>query len=90
MERRRASLAKRRTTLTLPGDALAEAQRVARARHTTLSAVIADALTQGLESNRASERASRVLKDYRQAFEGFSAEECLILDGVIPERPSKR
>lgn len=90
MKARHASPSKRRTTLTLPADALAEAQRIARSRNSTLSTVVADALAQGLETNRSRARSAQVIKDYQQALQGFSDEEIMILDGIIPERRSKR
>lgn len=76
----------RRTTLTLPYDALTEAQRIARKRNVSLSSVIAEALGAGLRSQKAAEQSEAVLNSYRKAFSGFSDEEMSILDGVILER----
>jgi post-segregation antitoxin (ccd killing protein) len=81
--------AKRRTTLTLPSDALNQAEKIARSRNVNLSTVIAEALSQGLQVHAAAERSHEVLNSYRNAFAGFSDEELRILDGVILE-PSKQ
>jgi len=76
---------KRRTTLTLPVDALGQAERIARARHVNLSVVVAEALASGLRMERARERSAQVMRDYQEAFRGFTDEEMMILDGIIPE-----
>jgi hypothetical protein len=92
MDRRLSSsppLKKRRTTLTLPADSLMEAHRIARARKMNLSAVIAEALSDGLRLQTVAERRKQVLDGYKKAFSGFSDEEMSILDGVILE-PAKR
>ena len=81
---------KRRTTLTLPAESLSEAQRIARARKVSLSAVIAEALAEGLRVQTAAERSEEVLAGYRKAFSGFSDEELAILDGVILEPVRRR
>ena len=81
--------AKRRTTVTLPADTLAHAKRVARDRRVNLSTVIAEALAEGLRGRQSAERSQEVLKAYRRAFEGFSEQEMLLLDGVILQ-PSRR
>ena len=78
-------LRRRRTTLTLPADSLTEAQRIARARKVNLSAVIAEALSEGLRLQTAAERSEEVLEGYKRAFSGFSDAEMSILDGVILE-----
>ena len=78
--------AKRRTTITLPSDLLARAERIARERRVNLSTVISEAFAEGLRAGSASQRADAVLAAYRQAFEGFSEEEMAILDGVLMER----
>jgi predicted transcriptional regulator len=77
---------KRRTTLTLPVDALGQAERIARAKHVNLSMVVAEALTSFLEVEKAREQSAQVLRGYQKSFHGFSAEEMMILDGIIPER----
>jgi hypothetical protein len=53
---RKASTAKRRTTLTLPADSLAQAERIARARKVSLSVVISEALSDGQRIHSAAER----------------------------------
>jgi hypothetical protein len=75
----------RRTTLTLPAGALTQAERIARARKVKPSAVISEALSEGLRVYAAAERGEQVLNSYRTAFGGFSEEEMTILDGVILE-----
>jgi post-segregation antitoxin (ccd killing protein) len=47
---------KQRTTLTLPSDSFAKAKRIARARGVTLSAVVSEALSEGLRLHAATER----------------------------------
>jgi hypothetical protein len=51
----------RRTTLTLPGDALTHAERIARARKVKQSVVISEALSEGLRAHAATERGEQVL-----------------------------
>ena len=80
---------RRRTTLTLPADSLAEAQRIARARKMKPSAVIAEALDEGLRLQTAAERSEEVLESYRKAFSGFSDEDMSVLDGVILESTAR-
>ena len=74
---------KRRTTLTLPADFLAKAERMARARKVTLSTVIADVLADGLRLNASTASSNEVLKSYKAAFAGFSDDEVAVLDGVV-------
>jgi hypothetical protein len=76
---------KRRTTLTLPADALTQAERIAHARKVTLSTVISEALSEGLRRHTAAERGEEVLSAYKKAFGGFSDEEMNLLDGIILE-----
>ncbi len=86
---RQAKPAKRRTTLSLPSDTLAYAERIARARRVNLSTVIAEALAEGLRIQRATERSQAVFDSYRRAFGGFSAEEMLLLDGIVLAPPER-
>ncbi|MGH9412684.1 MAG: type II toxin-antitoxin system CcdA family antitoxin [Terriglobales bacterium] len=76
---------KRRTTLSLPADALGTAARLARARNVNLSTVVSEALAEGLRVQTAAEKSGEIWERYRRAFAGFSEEEVAILDGVIPE-----
>jgi len=76
---------KRRTTLTLPADALTQAERIARARKVNLSTVISEALSEGLQRHTAAERGQEILDTYKRAFGGFSDEEMSLLDGIILE-----
>jgi Post-segregation antitoxin CcdA len=85
-----APLKKRRTTLTLPADSLAEAHRLARIKKVNLSSVIAEALVDGLRQQTATERSDEILQRYQKAFSGFRDEEMLLLDGIVLERPSRR
>ena len=78
----------RRTTLTLPADSLAEAQRIAHSRKVNLSSVITEALNEGLRLQMAAQRRDEVLEKYREAFSGFSDEEMFALDGIILEPAS--
>ena len=81
---------KRRTTLTLPADSLLQAERIARAKRVNLSTVISEALSDGLRMHAAAERSDEVLSAYKRAFNGFSDEEMLVLDGVLLEPPARR
>ena len=67
-----------------------QAERIARARNVNLSTVIAEALDQGLRSHRANERSENVLAAYQKAFEGFSGEELLFLDGIVLDPVARR
>ena len=84
MPRKQAAL-KRRTTLTLPSDSLAQAQRIARSRRVNLSTVISEVVSAGLHLESVRHRRNQILENYRQAFAGFSEDELAILDGVILE-----
>ena len=90
MKKGRAVPRKRRTTLTLPADALSQAEGIARAKRVNLSVVVAEALASGLRLASARERSAQVLRDYREAFSDFTTEEVMILDGIIPKSPAKR
>ena len=83
---------KRRTTLTLPSDALLQAQQIARSRQVNLSTVISEVVSEGLRLESARHRRNQILHDYRKAFTGFSEDELAILDGVIlePVRADRR
>ena len=88
--RRSTNPIKRRTTLTLPADSLLQAERIARAKRVNLSTVISEALSDGLRMHAAAERSDEVLSAYKRAFNGFSDEEMLVLDGVLLEPPARR
>jgi hypothetical protein len=77
--------ARRRTTLTLPADLLDQAERIARLRNMNLSTAVAEALAEGLKMQAFAERSDAVLAAYRQAFNGFTEEERMILDGIMVE-----
>jgi hypothetical protein len=81
---------KRRTTLTLPVDSLTQAERIARARKVTLSTVISEAISQGLQAHASVERSEQVLNSYKRAFSEFTDEEMAILDGIIMDPTGKR
>ena len=83
-----AQTAKRRTTLTLPADSLTQAERIARARKVNLSTVISEALANGPRNYVAT--SEEVLSAYKKAFSGFSAEEMLLLDGIVLDPPATR
>jgi hypothetical protein len=93
MKRRRdldAKAVRRRATLTLPADCLAQAERIARARKVNLSVVVSEALSDGLRIHAAAERSQQVLNAYKKVFVGFSDEDMMILDGVVLEPAPKR
>ncbi len=73
---------KRRTTLTLPSQALDRAEKIAAERHVTLSTVIAETLEDGFAARDRATRADAVLAGYRAAFSNFTEQERLLLDGV--------
>jgi len=79
----------RRTTLTLPADSLQELEKIARSRKVNLSTVVAEAVNEAASEHRARRRTAEVLESYRKAFAGFSAEELMILDGIMLESPGK-
>jgi hypothetical protein len=81
---------KRRTTLTLPVDSLAQAERIARARKVTLSTVISEAVSEGLRVQTALERSEQVFEAYKKVFSGFTDDEMAILDGIILQPVRKR
>ena len=72
-------------------ESLAQAERIARARNVNLSAVVSEALTEGLRVHTVAARSEELLAAYRKPFEGLSDDQVAILDGVIVEpRPRKR
>jgi len=79
----------RRTTLTLPVKALAEAERVAKKRKVSLSVVVSEALEKTLhaqaEAKREAERRVRAWEAGRRAFSGLNDEEALLVNGIIME-----
>ena len=75
----------RETPPTLPSDSLGEFERLALSQNVTLSAVIAKALTDGLQRGASAERGEQVLRAYEQAFAGFSEEDLMVLDGIALE-----
>jgi hypothetical protein len=76
--------------LTIPADYLEQAKRIASARLVNLSAVISEALSEGLRQHSETERSEQILSDYKRAFGMFSDREMLALDGVILEPAHKR
>jgi post-segregation antitoxin (ccd killing protein) len=81
--------ATRRTTVTLPAESLARAERIARSRNINLSAVIAEGLDEVLKKQAMAQRADEFFKAYRKAFSGFSEVELLALDGIILGPPEE-
>ncbi len=75
----------RRTTLTLPARCLEIAERIARERHLNLSSVVGEALQRGLREEEQAQRSEAILHAYSNAFAGFSADELLLLDGIVSE-----
>lgn len=58
------------------------AAKIAAERHATLSAVVAEALEDGLTTRSRTQRAEQVLAAYRTAFNGFTDQERLLLDDI--------
>ena len=75
----------RRTTLNLPEACLKIAERIARERHLNLSSVVGEALQRGLWEEEQAQRSEAILRAYSKAFVGFSADELLLLDGIVTE-----
>jgi hypothetical protein len=84
MPRRRSAI-KKRTTLTLPAESLAQARKIANPRNVNLSTVVSELMSAGLQLETARHRRAQILDNYRRAFADFSEEELAILDGIIPE-----
>ena len=76
----------RRTTLTLPEDLVRKAEQLARQQRQTLSASIAELMEQSLGSRRLQQANNHsTLRSLQKAFEPFTEEEMLLLDGIILE-----
>ena len=88
--RQHSSRQRRRTTLSLPADALSEAERIAGARKVNVSTVIGEALSEGLRLQTTAERSNEVLERYKKAFLGFSDSEMAILNGVILQPTTRK
>jgi len=88
--RQHSSPQRRRTTLSLPADALSEAERIARARKVNVGTVIGEALSEGLRLQTTAERSNEVLERYKKAFLGFSDGEMAILNGVILQPTTRK
>jgi hypothetical protein len=58
---------------------------IAQTEHSTVSAIIARALAKGLPLLEEANKGDEVLASYRKAFEGFSEEELLLLEGIVLE-----
>lgn len=80
---------KRRTTLTIPVETLAAAERIARSRKVNLSVIVSEVLEEGLRAKEAAalegERRVQAWEAYRQAHSRLTDEEKLLLDGIIME-----
>lgn len=85
MKRRKPTPTSRRTTLTLPAESLKQAERIAKERNSSISAVVGEALADGLRLHLAAKRSEEVVRSYQNIFAEFSDEEMMILDGIIPE-----
>jgi len=83
---------KRRTTLTLPMDALRQAEQIARDRRVNLSSVVSEVIAEGLRTHTAAARSGQIMNSYRRAFTGLTPEETMILDGIVlaPSASRKR
>lgn len=55
-----------------------------------LSAVVGEALQRGLREAQQVYRSESIVNSYREAFSGFSAEELLLLDGVVLSETTPR
>ena len=82
-------------SLTLPAAYLEAAERIAKERHVNLSVVVSEALERSLREEEGLRRSEAIVEAYKKAFEGFSPDELLLLDGVVlgppePEAPHRR
>ena len=67
------------------------AERIARERHVNLSSVVSDALERGLREQEQAQRSEAIVDTYSKAFASFSADELLLLDGIVAdERPPEK
>jgi len=80
---------KRRTTLTIPVETLAAAERIARMRKVNLSVIVSEVLEEGLRAKEAAalegERRVQAWKKYRESLSRLTDDEMLLLDGIIME-----
>ncbi len=75
-----------RTTISLPAASLAAAKRAAKSRNVNVSQVVAEALEESNKQRQTRERAGAIWARYQQMYAGFSDEEMMILNGIIPEK----
>jgi hypothetical protein len=82
---------KRRTTLTIPVETLAAAERIARLRKVNLSVIVSEVLDEGLRAQGAAalegERRVQAWEARRQSHSRLTDEERLLLDGIILSEP---
>ena len=80
---------KRRTTLTIPVETLAAAERIARLRKVNLSVIVSEILDEGLHAKEAAalegQRRVQAWEAYRQSHACLTDAERLLLDGIIME-----
>ena len=80
---------KRRTTLTIPVETLAAAERIARMRKVNLSVIVSEVLEEGLRAKEAAalegERRVQAWEKYRESLSRLTDDEMLLLDGIIME-----
>ena len=80
---------KRRTTLTIPVETLAAAERIARLRKVNLSVIVSEVLDEGLRAKEAAalegQRRVQAWEKYRESLSHLTDEEMLLLDGIIME-----
>jgi hypothetical protein len=81
----------RRTTLTLPVNALAAAERIARARKANLSVVVSEALEEKFhaeaEDEQEGERRVKAWEARCKSHASLTEEEWMLLDGIILSEP---
>lgn len=73
-----------RTTISLPAASLTAARGIAKARRVHLSTVVAEALEASLKQLHSKAHSRVAFTRYQRAFAGFTDQELLILDGIIP------
>lgn len=78
---------KRRTTLTIPVETLAAAERIARLRKVNLSVIVSEVLEEGLRAKEAAalegERRVQAWEAHRRSFARLTKEEQQALSGIF-------
>jgi hypothetical protein len=78
----------RRTTLTLPSELVNKAERLAKQKRQTLSAVVAGLMEQSLRGYAMQPVGnSNALESLRKPFGSLTEDEMLLVDGIVMSEP---